>query len=107
MTERKEECSTKRAEGSTPVVREEVCKAKGWNASEMGGSRRRCRTHLFDAKLNVVVVAFKEPILNGQIHFSVLSAKPTAQLSLTILGMFLAVLGQQPGQSVAIPAQFR
>ena len=32
ITELEEECSTKRAEGSTAVVGEGVCKSKGWNA---------------------------------------------------------------------------
>ena len=42
MKEREEECSTERAEGSTSVVGDGVCKAKGvvW---EMGCVRCRCR----------------------------------------------------------------
>ena len=34
ITELEEECSTKRAEGSTAVVGEGVCKSKGWNAGD-------------------------------------------------------------------------
>ena len=45
MTEREEECSTERAERSTSVVREGVCKSKGWNGRwDAQGAGVECKT---------------------------------------------------------------
>mgnify|MGYP003396577529 FL=1 len=44
MKEREEECSIERAEGSTSVVGDGVCKAKGWNGRwDVQGAGVECK----------------------------------------------------------------